>query len=191
MRRPIRPFIKEFKNRSIKPSTAQPRPVSDVNHGAKPSFLDPSAFATRRIHFADGYKAALEAADAVFAGRSTVVSIPETAPSSKALVGRILPSLIDEDAALTGRSTEADEKRRRGLGKGQSSPPIRRNKPTPQAKSEVVRVSVERPAPCVSSEKLLVAAPRRERRSIQKRWVLKTELKAGEKWKRRLRQGAR
>ena len=99
--------------------------------------------------------------------------------------------LIDEDVALTGRSTEADEKRRRGLEKGQSSPPIRRNKPTPQAKSEAVRVSVERPAPCGSPEKLLVAAPRRARRSIQKRWVLKTELKAGKKWKRRLRKGAR
>jgi hypothetical protein len=108
-------------------------------------------------------------------------------------VGRILPSLIDEDVALTGRSTETDEKLRRGcgLGKGQSSPAIRRNKPTLQAKSEAARVAVERPAPCVSPEKLLVSAPRLERRSIQKRWVLETELKAGEKWKRRLRQAAR
>jgi hypothetical protein len=190
VRRIVRPFIKEFKNRLIKPSSAQPRPSGDAaNHGPKPSFTDPSGFATRRINYADGYKAALEAADAVFGGRSSAVSIPETAPSSNAPVGRILPSLIDEDVALAGRSTETDEKLRRGcgLGKGQSSPAIRRNKPTLQAKSEAARVAVA----CVSPEKLLVSAPRLQRRSIQKRWVLETELKAGEKWKRRLRQAAR
>ena len=37
----------------------------------------------------------------------------------------------------------------------------------------------------------LVSRPRRERRPIQKRWVFETELIAGEKWKRRLRQAAR
>jgi hypothetical protein len=38
---------------------------------------------------------------------------------------------------------------------------------------------------------ILLDSSQRARRAIQKKWVLKTELKAGEKWKRRLSKAAR
>jgi hypothetical protein len=193
VRRPVRSFIKEYKNRSMKPAADHPRPVDADNERSKPSFLEASIFAVRRNKYDDERKAALAAADAVFGGRSSAASIFETAPSSDAPGGRILPSLIDEDDALAARLTEADEKIRRDrrLGKAESSSPTRRKKATVQPKNDGSRVSTERPAENSSPEISIVSAPRLEHRSIRKRWVLETELKAGEKWKRRLCKAAR
>jgi hypothetical protein len=194
VRRIVRPFITEFKNRSIKPLAGHPNPIGDAkNHGSKPSFLDLGVFATRRANYDDERKAALKAADAVFCKGGSAASVPETTPSSNASVGRILPSLIAADDALVVRSAEADEKIRRGhgLGKAERSPPVRRKKPILQPKVEVARVAVEQRAASSSPEMSIVSGPRRERRPIQKRWVLETELIAGEKWKRRLCQAAR
>lgn len=194
VRRTVRPFIKEFKTRSAKSSGARPRPIADAdNDGSKPSFLDLSVFATHQNSCDDEYKAALKAADTVFGRSSSVAPVLEKAPSSNAPVGRVLPSLIDEDDALTLRLTEVDEKNRRGrrVGNAKSSSPIQRKRPALHPEREVARVSVERPAASFSPEISIVPAPRRERRSIQKRWVLETELKAGEKWKRRLCKAAR
>jgi hypothetical protein len=135
----------------------------------------------------------LKAADAVFRRSGSAASGPETAPSSNAPAGRILPSLIAAEDAPAVRSADADEKVRRGRGPGKAerSSPVRRQKPALQPKSEVARVAVERRAENSSPEMSPVSRPRRERRRIQKRWVLETELIAGEKWKRRLHQAAR
>jgi hypothetical protein len=108
-------------------------------------------------------------------------------------LGRVLPSHIGEDDPLTVRLTEGDGKSRRGrsVGKVKSSFPVRFKKPTRQPESEVARGFLERPPTSFSPDILIVSTPHRERRSIQKRWVLRTALKAGEKWKRRLCKAAR
>ncbi len=194
MRHTVRPFIKEFKNRSIKPPAAYPGPLAAAkNDGSKPSFLDLGVFATRQANYDDERMAALKAADAVFRKGGSAASAPEAAPSSNAPAGRILPSLVAAGDAPAVRSTAADEKirRRRGPGKAEKSSPVRRQKPDLQPKSEVARVAVEQRSGSSSPELSPVSRPRRERRPIQKRWVFETELIAGEKWKRRLRQAAR
>jgi hypothetical protein len=193
VRRTVRPFIKEFKTCSAKSSATHPQPIGDADNGSKPSFLDLNVFTTRQNKFDDEHKVALTEADAVF-GRSNPVAPPPTAsPLSKAPVGRVLPSHIGEDDLLTVRLTEGDGKSRSGrrVRKVKSSSPIRLKKPTLRPESEVAGGCLERPATSFSQDILIVSAPRRDRRSIQKRWVLRTELKAGEKWKRRLCKAAR
>jgi hypothetical protein len=195
MRRTVRPFIKEFKRRSLKSPAASPPPIDGADRNdLKPSFLNLSVFSTPQNNPNDEYNAALKVADAVFGGRNSAAAVPGNEPSSSRTVGRVLPSLIQEDDALTIRLREADEKVRRGrvAGKAMSPSAIRRKKPILQPESETARVSVERPAASPSVEISIVSArPDREHRSIQKRWVLGTELKPGEKWKRRLCKAAR
>ena len=194
MRRTVRPFIKEFKTRSAKSSATHPQPIGDAdNDGSKPSFLDLNVFTTRQNKFEAEHKEALTAADAVFGEGSPVAPLPKASPLSNAPVGRVLPSLIRDDDVLSVRLTEGDGKSRSGrnVGKVKSPSPIRLKKPTRQLESEVARVFLERPATSFSQDILIVSAPRRDRRSIQKRWVLRTALKAGEKWKRRLCKAAR
>ena len=194
MRRTVRPFIKEFKTRSAKSSATHPRPLGDTdNDGSKLSFLDLNVFTTCQNKFEAEHKEALTAADAVFGEGSPVAPLPKASPLSNAPVGRVLPSYIGEDDLLTVRLTEGDGKSRSGrsVGKVKSSSPIRLKKPTLRPESEVAGGFLERPATSFSMDILIVSTPHRDHRSIQKRWVLRTELKAGEKWKRRLCKAAR
>ena len=182
VRRIVRPFIKEFKNRSIKPLASHPGPIEAAkNDGSKPSFLDLGVFATRQANYDDERSAALKAADAVFRRSGSAASAPETTPSSNAPAGRILPSLVAAEDVPAVRSADTDEKVRRGRGPGKAekSSPVRRKKPALQPKSEVARVAVEQPAASSPPELSAVSRPRRERRPIQKRWVFETELIAG------------
>ena len=194
MRRTVRPFIKEFKTRSAKSSATHPRPLGDTdNDGSKLSFLALNDFTTRQNKFDDEHKVALTAADAVFVEGSPVAPLQTASSLSNAFVGRVLPSLIRDDDVLTVRLTKGNGQACSGrrVGKFKSSSPLRLKKPTRQPESEVARVFLERPATSFSTDILIVSTPRRDRRSIQKRWVLRTELKAGEKWKRRLCKAAR
>ena len=194
MRRTVRPFIKEFKTRSAKSSATHPRPLGDTdNDGSKLSFLDLNVFTTRQNKFEAEHKEALTAADAVFGEGSPVAPLPKASPLSNAPVGRVLPSHIGEDDLLTVRLTEGDGKSRSGrnVGKVKSPSPIRLKKPTLRPESEVAGAVLERLATSFSTDILIVSTPHRDHRSIQKRWVLRTELKAGEKWKRRLCKAAR
>ena len=101
-------------------------------------------------------------AAAVFGGSNLAVAVPENDPSSNAPAGRVLPSSIEKDDALTVRLAEADEKTRRGrrTGKAMSPSPIRRKKPILQPENETATVSVERPAANLSPEISIVSAPR-------------------------------
>jgi hypothetical protein len=194
VRHTVRPFIKEFKTRSAKSSAAHPQLISDAdNDGSKPSFLGLNVFSPRQNNDGDEHKVAFTAADAVFGRGSQVAPLSETSQLSNAPVGRVLPSLIDEDDPLPVRLTDSDGKSRRGhrIGKLKSPLPVRRNQRTLQPKSDVARVFLERPDASFSSDISIASAPQRERRSIQRRWVLRIELKAGEKWKRRLCKAAR
>ena len=194
VRHTVRPFIKEFKNRSTKPPAGHPGPIGDAKiDGSKPSFLDLGVFATRQANHDDERSAALKAANAVFRKGGSAAPSPETTSSPNAPAGRILQSLVAAEDAPAVRSGNADEKIRRGggPGKAEKSSPAGRQKRTLQPKGEVARVAEELPAESSSPEISIVSRPRRERRPIQKRWVFETALIAGEKWKRRLRQAAR
>ena len=194
VRRTVRPFIKEFKTRSTKSSAAHPQLIGDADaDGSRPSFLDLDVFSTRQNNIDDELKVALTAADAVFGRGSPVAPLPDTSPFSKAPTGRVLPSLIGEDDPLPIRLTDGDGKSRRGrnFGKVKSSLPKQRNQPTLQPKSELASGFLDLPGTSFSPDILIVSTPHRDRRSIQKRWVLRTELKTGEKWKRRLCKAAR
>lgn len=194
MRHTVRPFIKEFKTRSGKSPAAHRQPTGYTNNdGSKPSFLGLNVFLPRQNNFDGELKVTLTAAEAIFRRGNPVDTLPETSQLSNAAVGRVLPSLIGEDDPLPVRLTDGDGKSRRGhrIGKVKSPLPIRRNQRTLQPKSDVARVFLERPDANCSPDILIASTPLRKRRSIQKRWVLKTELKAGEKWKRRLCKAAR
>lgn len=207
MRRTVRPFIREFKKSSSKSPTRQPTPQGDERE-AKPLLFDFPDAAVRHDKHDDGYEAALKAADAVF-GKKIVEPAPpapasaiESAPPPSA--GRVLPSLIETPETPAGpretvkqarkpraRRTEEAEKAEKPV-----APARRRGRPPRQPKSEPPSVPVERPAAKIAADKIAAeapktSAPRRTRRPIQLRWVLRTELKAGEKWKRRLPKAAR
>jgi hypothetical protein len=189
MRRPIRPFITEFKNHSPKSSAFLPQTIEVADQvSARQPVLDSGAFARFKTNHDDGYEAALKAADEVF-GKSNVAEPIEVAtPSPKTPPGRVLPSLVGKEDALTIRLMEADKKGRRGSApkNDKTASSVKRKKQIPPATSEVTQIFVEAPAAAPSPQILNVSTGRRERSSIQKRWVLKTELKAGQKWKRRL-----
>jgi hypothetical protein len=194
VRHTVRPFIKEFKTRSAKSSAAHPRPTGDAgNDGSKPSFSGLNVFSTRQSNNGDEHKVAFTAPDAVFGRGSPVAPLSETSQLSNAPVGRVLPSLIGEDDPSPVRLTDGDGKGRRGRSAGnvKSSLPIRRKQPTFQPKGELASGFLEQPTESFSPDILIASRPQRERRSIQKRWVLRIELKAGEKWKRRLCKAAR
>jgi len=189
MRQPIRPFITEFKSRSSKSSAPRPPTIEGADKdGQTPPFLDPGVFASRRTNPSDEYEAAMRAADAAFGKSRSADPASGKAPTAVAPVGQVLRSLIDEDDPLTVRLKKADEKPRRGRppGKGKTPSPAPRNKPPAQPQRKAAPSSVEQPIANRAPEQAIVSTARRERGSIQKRWVLKTELKAGEKWKRRL-----
>ena len=193
MRHTVRPFIKEFKKRSSKSSAPHP-PIDDAGgDSAKPSFLDLSNFASFETSHDDEYQAALKAADAVFGRSSSAACVPEEVPASKDPVGRVLPSLIDEDSPLAVRLAAANKKTRRPriVEKPEDFAPVRRRKSSHAPESEGTKASDEPAAANPSTEVLSVTAARREPTAIQKRWVLKTELKAGQKWQRRLCKAAR
>ncbi len=187
MRRTARPFITEYKSLSSKPSaTHSPNIDSAGKPDPIPAFLYRSAFVTPQINTEEAYQIALKAADALFGKGSSVTLLQEQTPSSAVPEGRVLPSLIDNDAAITVRSGKDDEKARRKskvpTAKGSSSPgreklPLRLLK---AAEPDIVAEPAEK-----------VTASHRERSSIQKRWVLGTELKSGQKWKRRFCKAAR
>ena len=100
---------------------------------------------------------------------------------------------IAEGDLLTVRLTEGDGRScgGRSVEKVKTFFPIRLKKLTLQPESDVASGYLEWPPTRLSPDILIVSSPHRERRSIQKRWVLMTELKAGEKWKRRLCKAAR
>jgi hypothetical protein len=194
MRRPVPSFVTEFKTRSFRSSARRPSTKDDSDaDGSKPFFLDTAAFFAGQKTDSRGREDAMRAADAVFGVRNAATPDSEKPPSSVSPVGRVLPSLIDADDVLTVRLREADKQRRRGRkpGTAATASVVRREKPILRPQHNLAPAPIEPPVADVNPEQSLVPARRRERSSIQKRWVLKTEPKAGEKWKRRLHNAAK
>jgi len=213
MRRIVRPFVKEFKSRSAKAAAGRLPSLDEAVAEPKPAFLDIAAFAPwiveRETPHDDSYEAAMKAADRVF-GKKAEPATTEAA-ATPATTGRVLPSLIETIAP----APEQPEPVRRGPGRprikkiaepeAELEAPIRRaprrSAPTqpapaprrsPAPQPPIAVTAPQPPAPIA----VAVAAEgertsRRIRRSIQLRWVLGTELRAGERWKRRLPEAAR
>ena len=194
MRPTVRPFKIEFKNRlSRSTPMRQPRGGDAGEDRATPSFLDVGVFAAGRRGHTNGYGDAMKAADALFARSVPDAPAPETNPSSNTPKGRVLPSLIEHGDTLAVRLAEADEKprRKRATGKVKAASPARPKRPSAQPESAVAEVSVEQPPTSIPPDTSIATASERERRSLKKRRPLDADLKAGEKWKRRLCKAAR
>jgi len=211
MRRTVRPFVKEFKSRSAKTAASRLAPLEEAAPEPKPAFLDVAAFtpraAEREAPHDDGYEAAMRAADLVFGKKSASVEV--AAPAAPVVTGRVLPSLLETEAPTP---PEPREPARRGPGRPRvkkseeptsAATPIRRpRRPAPAEPAQDRSPAPDRPPapPIVVAAQPQPHAPiftvesetsRRIRRPIQLRYVLKTELRAGERWKRRLPEAAR
>jgi len=135
---------------------------------------------------------AMKAAHAVFGRTSSPAPAPEATPASNARVGRVLPSLIENGGVLAVRPAAADQKsgRSRTARKAKAASPARGKRSPLPAENGVVLDPPKQAATKIAPE-TPTAALDCERRSARKRRLLDAELKAGEKWKRRLCKAAR
>lgn len=202
MRHPVRPFVIEFKSRSSKASAPRsPKGDEERKAAATPAFLDVSVFVAGRNTQRGDYETAMKAADAVFGRIEPAAVATEPKSSSNAPTGRVLPSLIENTDAVEVRAEEAEEKPRRNrvARQTETASPVRPNSPArsgkPTVRSErVAPQEFVKPNPIElppDASVAVAAEPDGERRSLRKRRLLNAELKAGEKWKRRLCKAAR
>jgi hypothetical protein len=187
MRRTARPFVTEYKSRSSK-SSAPHSPNIGMAHQADPipSFLHRGPIVIPQTNAEDAYQVALKAADALFSKGSPVIIPQEQAPLAIVQEPRVLPSLLDKDDALTVQSGKDGEKARRSRKVSTAQSPSSAGQ---EKQSLRPRKAVEPDVAVEPAEE--ISTSRRERSSIQNRWVLGTELKSGQKWKRRLCKAAR
>ena len=134
----------------------------------------------------------MQAAHAVFGRSASPPPSPQAFPTSSAPVGRVLPSLIETASALDVRVAESEKKksRTRAGRKAKTASTIKPRKSAPPAEIAVRPAPPEAPKIKIAPEAPLATLDR-ERRSARKRRLLDVELKAGEKWKRRLCMAAR
>ncbi|WP_158658937.1 hypothetical protein [Methylocystis bryophila] len=107
-------------------------------------------------------------------------------------VGRVLPSLIENGGVLAVRPAVVDQKaaRSRAARKAKAGSPARPSRsPVPPEYGVVLDQPIQVATKIVPETP--TAALDWERRSARKRRLLDAELKAGEKWKRRLCKAAR
>lgn len=194
MRQPVRPFITAYKYRSSKTRASRAWDVEEPEKvDSKPSPVGLGADQSPKSERGVSYSAAMAAADALFGGAAPDPVAP-LAPSSVAS-GRILPSLLQ---AREQSSLETEPARKAPRASVTTKPkkttppePQKAKAPAPRSKPVVAERAVE-PAPVLTTADIESATPAsRGRSSIQGRWVRKTELKPGEKWKRRLCEPAR
>jgi hypothetical protein len=238
MRRPIRPFVTEYKSRSQKSPPRAPAEEHDAE--PRPRFLETPAPAPRAREDGhdDGYEAAMKAADLIFGKKLAPAEPVETTPAhvpgpanpvyaeaeavfappqaipaavdtpAAAPTGRILPSLIENEFAQPAEREAEPPPRKRGRPRKvvpvepqnvealQIAEPKAVRAPAPTAKRAtrrpapepdlVVELDLDDEFDPTNDAADATPSTRRPRRPIQTRWVLRTELMAGEKWKRRL-----
>ncbi len=191
--RPTRPFITAYKGRSSKSRTSNPWKIEETDNADRsPSPKEPSPSAYQEIERDPSYLAALDAADAVFGAKAA--ELPQMQPPSTGRQGRVLPNLLQNDATSAPPASAESTKTRRVRRPAKVAEPIRAEPKKPKTRTVAVA-----PAPPVKRAKErepaivqdLLSQSSRSTRAIQKKWVWKTELKAGENWKRRLSRFAR
>ena len=192
MRRTVRPFITEYKSRSSKSRVSRMWDIDELeNTSLKSPSIEASTFARPASLPSDIQRDAINGADAVFGNKAVEVDVSPT--PSIAPAGRILPCLLQNIDAAAASPSEATKltRRARTTGKVAKKLPIGRTKPVSRPRREIAMPSVETPATELIADKSLDVPTRRERSAVQRRWVRKTELKPGERWKRRLCDAAR
>jgi len=195
MRQPTRPFITAYKGRSPKSRISNPWKIKEAENAAgsislrDPSLRDPSAAAAVEVERDATYLAALDAADAVFGGRAAEGS--QIPPESNGPRGRVLPNLLENDVISDppARGASTRTRRVRQPAKVAEAVPAepKKVKPQPAVATPILTAPrVKEPEP-----EVILKTSSRAIRTIRRKWVLKTELKAGETWKRRLSRFAR
>ena len=193
MRHIVRPFKIEFKSRSSRSTPMRTPTGGDAGKDSATSvFNNAGVFSAGRHGRVNAPDAAMKAAHAAFGRTSSPAPAPEAIPASNAPVGRVLPSLIENSGVLAVRPAEADQKagRRRVVRKAKAASPARARRSPVPAEDGVVLDPPKQAATKIVPE-TPTAARDCERRSARKRRLLDAELKAGEKWKRRLCKAAR
>ncbi len=190
MRQPTRPFITAYKKRSSKSRTSNPWKIEETdNADGSPSPKEPTPSAYHEIERDPSYLAALDAADAVFGGKSA--ELPQISPPSTGRQGRVLPNLLQNDATSAPPASAESTKARRVRRPAKVAEAVRAEPKKP--KPRTVAVAPTPPVQRAKEREPAIVPDRSSRstRAIQKKWVWKTELKAGENWKRRLSRLAR
>jgi len=193
MRHIVRPFKIEFKSRSSRSTPMRTPTGGDAGKdSAMSAFKNAGVFLAVRHGRVNAPDAAMKAAHAVFGRTSSPAPAPEAIPASNARVGRVLPSLIENGGVLAVRPVEADQKagRRRVVKKAKAASPARARRSPAPTEGGVALDPPKQAATKIVSE-TPTATLNCERRSARKRRLLDAELKAGEKWKRRLCKAAR
>lgn len=170
MRRPVRPFVKEFKTRSSTGRTTLTPAQAASAELASPSIWQVFDAAPPALDPSQDYEAALRAADALFGSAA-----PQPAQSAPAPVaGRILPSLIEvEPQPERDEEIEIETPRRRGRPPGRARAldptPSRTTREVPKAegpKAEVSKAEGPKAAGPEEATKLVAKAPSREPRAV-------------------------
>jgi hypothetical protein len=193
MRHIVRPFKIEFKSRSFRSTPMRLPTGGDAGKdSATPTITNAGVFLEGGHALTNSPETAMKAAHAVFGRTSSPAPVPEATPASNTRVGRVLPSLIENGGVLAVRPVAADENagRRRAARKAKAASPARARRSPLPAENGVMLDPPKQAATKIEPETPTVA-PNCERRLERKRRLLDAELKAGEKWKRRLCKAAR
>lgn len=211
MRRPVRPFVTEYRGGTRRPAGQGQGPEIDLfkselaksdpgQSGSPPSWTSPIA-PSQPDYPEDGYEAALRAADALFAGNRT--SGPQPAPDGEAPKpgsgGRVLRVLDEAPSPEMMRLEEEFAPKKRGRKPGsKNKPKIAALTAEPVAAAlPPATVQEARPLPALTSlaavlTEAAVAAARKPTaaapagpRGERYAWV-RTRLKPGQQWKKRL-----
>ena len=190
MRQPTRPFITAYKGRSPKSRISNPWKIKEAENAAGSiSLRDPGAAAAVEVERDATYLAALDAADAVFGGRAAERS--QIPPEPNGPRGRVLPNLLENDVISDPPARGASTRTRRVRQPAKVAEAVlaepKKVKPQPAVATPILTAPrVKEPEP-----EVILKTSSRAIRTIRRKWVLKTELKAGETWKRRLSKFAR
>lgn len=181
MRKPVRSFIREYKNRSSRSVISREMIESVSEVPERVSAID----ATKRVPQTSSSKAAFDVANAIF---RTSVSSDAPATPEKIETGRVLPCLRRDislpDENVINKGPARTRVTRRGAAKAARpkpdlSKPIAAPRPA-EATSNI--------APALENSSVVIEEIERHPKSrlARRKWTRKKGLGPGQKWKRRL-----
>jgi len=191
MRQPTRPFITAYKNRSTKSRASDSWKIKeDETAKAETSLNDLSALTAVEVEPDAAYLAALKAADAVF-GREADKPPPASPQPNRLPTGRVLPNLLQEEIVNSRPARAPSKKSRPGRPPAKAKAPVQTKPKRPKRQAQSTAPTPAAQPARASEPEMALDSSARTGRAIREKWVLKTTLKAGERWKRRLGKFAR
>jgi hypothetical protein len=182
MSKPVRSFIREYKNRSSRSVISREMIESLSEVPERVSVVD----ATKRVPQTSSSKAAFDAANAIF--RTSVSNaVPaklEIAP--KIETGRVLPCLRQDISPPVENAVNKGPARTRGGAAKATRPKLDRSKPIASNPRAAEAASNIAPALEESSVVIKEIENHQKSRLARRKWVRKKGLGPGQKWKRRL-----